>query len=190
MKKTAGPADDDLMTPHSIEELRSRAITYLMARRVLFAFIVTFTVSRLFVLLVTAGRLPNFHLRYGDTHIHHLAVGILLLAGVGAALLLLRPVDRGLRAAALLYGVGLALTFDEFGMWLHLEDVYWQRASFDAVVVIGAFFGLVVAGPSLNRLRPRHWTAAVGLGVAITLILFLVLVPLWSAGRNFGAHWR
>jgi hypothetical protein len=26
--------------------------------------------------------------------------------------------------------------------------------------------------------------------VAITLLLFLVLVPLWSAGRNFGARWR
>jgi hypothetical protein len=86
--------------------------------------------------------------------------------------------------------LGLALTFDEFGMWLHLDDVYWQRASFDAVMVVGAFFGLVVAGPSLKHLRPRHWTAAVGLGVAITLLLFLVLVPLWSAGRNFGARWR
>ena len=179
-----------VMTPHTIEELRGRAVTFSMARHVFFAFLVTFALSRLVVLLTTQGRLPNFYLRYGETHIHHLAVGILLLAGVGAALLLLRPVGDGLRTAALLYGVGLALTFDEFGMWLHLDDVYWQRASFDAMVVIAAFFGLLVAGPSLKRLRPRHWTAAVGLGVAITLILFLVLVPLWSAGRNFGAKWR
>ena len=36
-----------------------------------------------------------------------------------------------------MYGVGLALTFDEFGLWFHLGGSYWQRASFDAVVVIG-----------------------------------------------------
>jgi len=41
-----------------------------------------------------------------------------------------------LTLAALVYGVGLALTFDEFGMWVHLGGPYWQRASFDAVVLI------------------------------------------------------
>lgn len=178
------------MTPHTIEELRGLAVTHRMARHVLVAFLVTFVASRLVVLLTTVGWMPNLHMRWGETHVHHLALGILLLAGVGAALLLLRPVAGGLRAAALVYGVGLALTFDEFGMWLHLDDVYWQRASFDAVVVIAAFFGLVVAGPSLKRLRPRHWTAALGLGVAVTLLVFLVLLPLWNAGRNFGAKWR
>lgn len=35
-----------------------------------------------------------------------------------------------------LYGIGLGLTFDEFGMWLHLEDQYWMRTSYDAIVII------------------------------------------------------
>ena len=178
------------MTPHTIEELRGLAVTHRLARYVLVAFITTFVLSRLIVLLSAEGWIPNIHMSVGETHVHHLAPGILLLAAVGAALLLLRPVAGGLRVAALVYGAGLALTFDEFGMWLHLDDVYWQRASFDAVVVIMAFFGILVAGPSLKRLRPRHWTAAVGLGVAATLLIFLVLMPLWSAGRNFGAKWR
>jgi hypothetical protein len=39
---------------------------------------------------------------------------------------------------ATLYGVGLALAFDEFGMWLHLEDDYWIRHSYDAVIIITA----------------------------------------------------
>jgi hypothetical protein len=178
------------MVPHSIHDLRGLSFTHRMARHILFAFLVTFVVVRVFVIFAAEGWIPDFHMHWGETHVHHLAAGIILLAGVGAALLLFRPNDLGLRAAALLYGVGMALTFDEFGMWLRLEDVYWQRASFDAMVVIAAFFGLIVAGPSLKHLRPRHWTAAVGLGVAITLLLFLVLVPLWSAGRNFGAKWR
>jgi hypothetical protein len=34
----------------------------------------------------------------------------------------------------------MALTFDEFGMWLHLGGSYWQRASFDAVIVLLGVF--------------------------------------------------
>ena len=37
---------------------------------------------------------------------------------------------------AILYGVGAALTLDEFALWLNLEDVYWSpqgRSSIDAV---------------------------------------------------------
>jgi hypothetical protein len=30
------------------------------------------------------------------------------------------------RVTALLYGIGAALTLDEFALWLHLEDVYWS----------------------------------------------------------------
>lgn len=178
------------MPLRTIEKLRRLSITHRRARHVLLAFLVTFVAARLFVLVMAEGWLPSVHMSWGETHVHHLSLGILLLAGVGAALLLLRVGEEGLRLAAVLYGVGMALTFDEFGMWLHLDDVYWQRASFDAVVVIAAFLGIVAAGPSLKRLRPRHWKAAVGLGLAVALFLALVLIPLWSAGRNFGAHLR
>ena len=47
---------------------------------------------------------------------------------------------------ATLYGVGAALTLDEFALWLHLQDVYWERegrASVDAVFLFG---GLVSMG--------------------------------------------
>jgi predicted permease len=178
------------MPTTTFHELRRRSRTHRTARQVLFAFLVTFVVSRLFVLFMAEGRLPDFHMRFGETHVHHLALGIFLLAAVGAGLLFVRPQAGGLRLASTIYGIGLALTFDEFGMWLHLEDVYWQRASFDAIAVIAALLGIVAAGPSLRRLRPRHWKAAVGLGLAVALFLALVLIPLWSAGRNFGTHLR
>jgi hypothetical protein len=178
------------MTTHTFHELRFISRSHRIARQVLFAFIFTFVLTRFFVLFMAEGRLPNIHLSVGETHIHHLALGIVLLAAVGAGLLFLHPRAGGIRLAATLYGIGLALTFDEFGMWLHLEDVYWQRASFDAIVVIGAVLGLVSMGPSLRRLRPRHWKAAVGLGLAVALFLVLVLIPLWSAGRDFGSHFR
>ncbi len=176
------------MKSHTIHELRDISRTHLLARGILVSFIITFVAARILVILMAEGWFPDVHLRVGETHIHHLSLGIVLLAGVGAALLLLRPGVEGMRIAAVLYGIGLALTFDEFGMWLHLEDVYWQRVSFDAVVVIAALLGIVAAGPSLKRLRPRHWTAAFGLGVVLVLFLLLVLKPLWSAGREFGPH--
>ena len=38
------------------------------------------------------------------------------------------------------YGVAMGLTFDEFGMWLHRGGGYWQRASFDAIIVLLAVY--------------------------------------------------
>ncbi|MCX6567571.1 MAG: hypothetical protein NT147_00775, partial [Candidatus Aminicenantes bacterium] len=68
--------------------------------------------------------------------------------------------------AAVLYGIGLALTFDEFGMWLHLGGGYWQRASFDAVTVVVGLLMLLAFGPSLKKFHGRH---------AITVLILLLL---------------
>jgi hypothetical protein len=124
---------------------------------VLLAFIATFTLARLIVLLIMTHRIPSLYLHHGGTHVHHLNYGIFLLSFVGAFALFFRPDGRALSATALAYGVGLALTFDEFGMWLHLGGPYWQRASFDAMVLIAALLGLYCAAPAWSRLCPRHW---------------------------------
>jgi hypothetical protein len=50
---------------------------------------------------------------------------------------------------AVLFGIGMGLTLDEFALWLHLDDVYWSdegRQSVDAVVVAFVFGGLIVLG--------------------------------------------
>src|SRR5579883_3403761 len=81
-----------------------------------------------------------------------LVFGILLLLAVGYAWLAEIGTGDGLtsllasRLLAILYGVGAALTLDEFATWLNLRDVYWAkegRASLDAVVLFGA---LLAAG--------------------------------------------
>jgi hypothetical protein len=79
------------------------------------------------------------------------------------------PAARHRRGAAIAYGVGLALTFDEFGLWLHLGGSYWQRASFDAVVVIAGLLGLVAVAPAWRYFRPHHWATAVLLVVAVSI---------------------
>jgi hypothetical protein len=84
------------------------------------AFCFTFLAARVLVLLIMTHRIPNLYFYAGATHVHHLNYGIFLLSAVGAYLLFCQPQGKKLTLTALAYGVGLALTFDEFGMWLHL----------------------------------------------------------------------
>ena len=150
------------------------------ARRVLFAFVITFTVSRALVFLIMSEHIPNRFLH--GTHIHHLNYGIVLLAAVGGYVLLKRPEARALDRAALVYGVALALTFDEFGMWLHLGGSYWQRASIDAVVVVSGVFSLIAFVPSFAHLRHRRPLASlVVLGLVLGFGVVLVM-----AGSHIG----
>jgi hypothetical protein len=109
--------------------------------------------------------------------------GVFLLSAVGAYLRLGYPGSRGLRWAAILYGIGLALTFDEFGLWLHLGGSYWQRASFDAVVVIAALLGLVMVAPSMSRFRPHHWVTATILAGTVAVFGYLLVDSLQYADR-------
>ena len=133
------------------------------------AFLFTFMAARVLVFLIVSRRIPDVYLNLGGTHVHHLNYGIFLLSAVGAYLLLGHPGSRGVRRAAVLYGIGLALTFDEFGLWLHLGGSYWQRASFDAVVVIAAALGLIVVAPRLRHFRTHHWATTAALAVAVTI---------------------
>ncbi len=92
-----------------------------LARRVFLAFLVTFLAARIFVILIMTRRMPNFFFHAGGTHVHHLNYGIFILSAVGAVMVLItQPSDRVRKLCALLYAFGIALTFDEFGMWLHL----------------------------------------------------------------------
>lgn len=153
-----------------------------LARRALFAFILTFIAARIVVFLIMARRIPNMYFFMRGTHVHHLNYGIFLLAGVGAYLLLSRPVGKALSAAALGYGVALALTFDEFGMWLHLGGSYWQRASIDAIVVVAALLGLIAFASDIRRFESHHVKAS----IAILIALIAFGVALYDASVRIG----
>jgi len=93
-----------------------------------------------------------------------------------------RPIGRAAEITALLYGVAMALTFDEFGMWLHLGGSYWQRASVDAVIVISAFFALVAFATKLKRLESHHFW----LFLALVLAMAGFGVVLYLTGLRLG----
>jgi hypothetical protein len=123
-------------------------------------FLLTFIASRVLVILIMAKKMPDLFLHMGGTHVHHLNYGIFLLSAVGGLLLFVDLTEPAKRWVAVAYGFGMALTFDEFGMWLHLGGSYWQRASFDAVIVVLSLIGMIAFFPRLDRMRAHHWAAA------------------------------
>jgi hypothetical protein len=136
-------------------------------------FFVTFSVARVITHAAHARGDHFLSVTFGATHVHHLVWGIMLLLLVGYLGLIQAGNGRDLpsltggRIAAALYGLGAALTLDEFALWLNLEDVYWEkqgRASIDAVALFGAlvsagFWGgpfLRAAGRQIARLMRRR----------------------------------
>ncbi len=131
------------------------------------SFLITFVGVRFLV-----HRIVNHegHLQFvtmNGLHIHHLVWGILILLLVGYGWLL----DLGWsqspmsiffgRLMAVSYGVGAALTLDEFALWLSLEpDAYWTREgrlSIDAVVIFGAVLAVGAWGAPFFRALQRVW---------------------------------
>jgi hypothetical protein len=164
------------------EHTMRRETAHKLARYSLFGFLVTFILARVFVFLIMAQLMPNLYFFMHGTHVHHLNYGIFLLASVCGYSVFRRPIGRAAELIALLYGVAMGLTFDEFGMWLHLGGSYWQRASVDAVIVVSALFGLVAFARTLKKFEKRHFRAFI--------ILLVVLVGfgavIYMAGNRIG----
>lgn len=138
------------------------------------AFLVTFIGIRLLVSLVMHDRGPFEWVVVRGRHIHHLVWGILILLFVGYGWLL----DLGRshsptsilmsRLMSVSYGVGAALTLDEFALWLNLEpDAYWSssgRLSIDAIILFGALLGAGAWGAPFFSALQRMWGKGAVLG--------------------------
>ncbi|MGA3172260.1 MAG: hypothetical protein ABSE62_14740 [Chthoniobacteraceae bacterium] len=157
-----------------------------LARVVFTTFLLTFIASRVLVILIMAQKVPDLFLHMGGTHVHHLNYGIFLLSAVGAILLFAPLNDKGRWWVALAYGFGMALTFDEFGMWLHLGGSYWQRASFDAVIVILSLLGVIAFRPPLNRMRSHHWAVGGVTLVSVAVFYWMLFKSLHLAEAKVG----
>ncbi len=157
-----------------------------MARIVFTAFLLTFIAARLLVILIMGRMIPDLFLHMGQTHVHHLNYGIFLLCTVAGIMLFFHVTERERLWCAVAYGFSLALTFDEFGMWLHLGGGYWQRASFDAVIVIASLFGMIAFAPPVQRLRTHHWITGIIALAATALFYVMLFKSLDWAGRRVG----
>jgi hypothetical protein len=155
-----------------------------LARLTFVAFLFTFIASRVLVILIMSRRMPDLFLHLGGTHVHHLNYGIFSLAAIAGVLLFAQLNDTQRSVCALIYGFSMALTFDEFGMWLHLGGSYWQRASFDAVIVLLGVFGVLAFLPRWNRLRAHHFIIGGCLLITIASFYFLLFKSLKHANEK------
>jgi hypothetical protein len=137
------------------------------------------------VILIMARRVPDLFLHMHGTHVHHLNYGIFLLAIVSGVTLFVTHLNSTQRSiCALAYGVAMALTFDEFGMWLHLGGSYWQRASFDAVIVILSLLGVIAFMPRWQMIRAHHFVTGGMLLVIVAGFYFLLWKSLSHASEK------
>ncbi len=102
---------------------------------ILVSFLITFVISRSVVWLIDAGKFPDLYLFIGQTHVHHLNFGIFLLAITGYLSIALKNIKYP-NLLAIFFGIGLGLTFDEFALWLFLQNNYYARISYEAIVTI------------------------------------------------------
>ncbi len=126
-----------------------------MSFNVLVSFLFTFIIVRIYVILGTIGIIEDPHLYIRGYHIHHLNYGIFILAFAGILALFFQNAKNRLRIG-IVYGIGLGLTVDEFGMWFKLENDYWTRLSYDAIIVVGLIFASIVYFPSFWRGLIHH----------------------------------
>lgn len=109
---------------------------------VLVSFLLTFGITRAITHLQKAGLLPNQH---GAVHIHHLVPGIFLLLISGYLGISFWTKKKIRLIVAILFGIGAALTIDEFALWLYLQDVYWEkqgRDSVDAIIITATILAI------------------------------------------------
>ena len=123
------------------------------------SFFITFLGVRLLVYAIVHHVGPFGWVMVGGRHIHHLVWGILLLLMVGYAELAewgtgATPGSLFMsRLISIAFGMGAALTLDEFALWLNLSaDAYWTRQgreSIDAVALFGALLAIGAWGAPL-----------------------------------------
>lgn len=154
------------------------------------AFLVTFALTRLYT------RLARVHgwgsASPGGVHMHHMVPGVILMAVCGA-LGFSTLYQNGVVAdiLAIGFGVGTALTLDEFAMIFHVRDVYWTeegRTSIDAMLMGTALAGLLLVGfapldidsESAASQSQAGYFSALSVNAALAGITFLKKKPLFG----------
>lgn len=97
---------------------------------------------------------PQFYLEWSPgLRVHHFTYGFFVLAAAGYLALIFNG-PRAKYLIALLFGFGLGMAFDEFGMWLRLRDDDPVRWSFDGFnIIASSLFVIFSAQPGVKLLK-------------------------------------
>jgi hypothetical protein len=118
-------------------------------------------------------------------HVHHLVFGIVTMMVAGTLTFVADGRTPLTEIFALFFGIGVGLTIDEFALWVHLEDVYWEkegRSSIDATVIAAAAMLLVVLGANPLTIDAGS-PLAVALSLLATAFVFLMVAICFLKGR-------
>ena len=119
---------------------------------VFFTFLITFCVARLIAYSIRQDVVPDLlffvkNVFVKGYHIHHFNFGIVILI-IAGFLALVDGARNHVRKIGVLFGIGLALIVDEFGLLVTLDqNTYWNRLSYDAVI----FTGLILLNAAFFR---------------------------------------
>lgn len=98
---------------------------------------------------------PTLFLSVRGVHVHHFVYGIIVLAIVGYIAIAV-PQLKSRRLLAALYGIGLALSFDEFSIWIHLTANYNAGVSEDVMTGLLVFLVIAVYCTRITMGALRH----------------------------------
>jgi lysyl-tRNA synthetase, class II len=116
---------------------------------ILLSFLITFALTRLYTRLARIYGWGSGSVN--GVHLHHMVVGIIMVLVAGFLGIAASPGYPWDHLLAIAFGVGAALTLDEFALWLYFRDVYWSeqgRSSIDATIMGIVLAGLVLVGTS------------------------------------------
>lgn len=105
---------------------------------ILLSFLISFLIARAFVLLLDVPFNPGYQLWIKGYRVHHFFFGIGVLM-VGGWLSHLHNGGKLTMISAALYGIGVGLIGDEFGLLLTFGD-YWAAQSYVFFVIISLLF--------------------------------------------------
>lgn len=144
------------------------------------ALLVTFLATRFITRRIRAGSTAVGNWSIGGVHVHHQVFGIVALLVAGCLEFAFRPTQPGSDVLAAIFGAGIALTLDEFALWLYLDDVYWSeqgRRSLDAVFIAIVVIGLLLVGVTPGGVTGADLQTPLAIGVALGVALVLVFIP-------------
>ncbi len=127
------------------------------------SFLVSFLIARIYVYLLVPGWAGADIFPFDEYIIHHFYYGIALVIIAGWIALVHK--DRNLeRAAAVVYGLGLGIFFDEIGLLLTEFTDYWTGITYTFIIIISllmlnfiffsGFWGEV--GVKISKFSKKH----------------------------------
>ena len=114
-------------------------------------------------------------------HVHHLVFGIVAMMLAGTLSFAVPNSDFWYSVWALLFGIGMGLTIDEYALWLRLSDVYWAkegRSSIDAALIAFVFIALLLLATTPDSISTANADTFAATLISLATHLFFVVVAL------------